>query len=310
MNIAAGGNVYIQQNANISFDSLVLTPSADVLFTANNITKSAIVTHVATGNYINRVYSFSSPVMDYSGSITIVYKDNELNGLDENNLVLDAYNNNSWQAFTNNVSRNMTDNYLTADGLTNISLDELTLASSNSVLPLQWISVEASRGNNVTYIKWTTANEVNCKYYQVQKSSDATTWTNIGNTIAASNYVALNDYSLIDAALLYSTTYYRIVQMDVNGKMNYSSIVSVKDNGKDEISVFPIPAVSVVNVRANNNTTIKRIKLFDAGGKLLMVKEGSNNALYSFAISNLSSGFYLLSIETNNGKTTKSFMKK
>ncbi len=310
MSIADGGTVYIQQNTSISFDSLVLTPTAEVLLTANDITKNTTVTHAATGNYISRVYRFSSPVMDYSGNITIGYKDNELNGLNENNLILEAFTNNNWQAFANNVSRSTTDNYVTTTGITNISIDELTLASNNGVLPLQWILVEAMRENNVTLLKWTTTNEVNSKHYQVQKSDDATIWTNVGNTIAATNRTALNDYNLTDASFLNGTTYYRIVQMDANGKLSYSFIVSVKSILKDDISVYPIPAVSVINVRANNNTTIKRIKLFDAGGKLLMLKEGSNSTVYSFYISNLASGFYLISIETNNSKTTKGFMKK
>ena len=40
IHIANGGNVYIQQNASVSFDSLVLTPSADVLLSGTDITKS------------------------------------------------------------------------------------------------------------------------------------------------------------------------------------------------------------------------------------------------------------------------------
>ncbi len=310
MHIGDGGNMYIHKDAAISLDSLVLQPSANFLLTANSINKSRTVTHVATGNYISRVYSFSTPVTNYNGNIAIFYKEDELNGLDKNTLVLEAYNNSNWQTFTNPVTRSSMLNFVNTIGITNIGLDELTLASSNSVLPLKWISVEVTRENNVTLIKWITANEVSSRYYQVQKSDDATIWTNVGNLIAATNHTALNDYLLTDASFLNGTAYYRIVQMDANGKLNYSSIVSVKNILNDDISVYPIPAISVVNVKANNNTTIKRIKLFDAAGKLLMVKEGTNNVLYSFSISNLASGFYLISIETSNGKTTKGFMKK
>ncbi len=310
LHIGDGGNMSIQSGAAISLDSLVLQPSADLLLTATDIIKSSTVTHAATGNYISRVYSFSTPVTNYNGDIAIEYKDDELNGLAKSNLLLEAYNNNKWQTFTNPVVRDVLYNIVNTIGITNISLDELTLASSNSVLPLQWISVEATRGNGVTYIKWITANELNGKYYQVQKSIDATTWTNIGNTITADNRSALNDYNFTDAALLNGTAYYRIVQMDGNGKMSYSPVVSVKNSLKDEFSIYPIPAFSIINVRANDNTAIKRIKLFDGTGKLLMVKEGSNSNVYSFTISSLASGYYFVSIETSAGKITKGFMKK
>lgn len=310
IHIAEGGNVYIQQNASISFDSLVLTPSADVLLSATDIAKSATVMHAATGNYIGRVYSFSTPVTNYAGSATIVYKDDELNGLDENSLLLEAFTNNHWQAFTNNISRNTIANYVTTTGLTNITLDELTLASNNSVLALQWISVQASRENNVSYIKWTTANKVNAEYYQVLKSSDAITWTKIGKPIAASNHSGLNDYNFTDAAVLNGTAYYRIFQMDDLGKISYSTVVSVASSLQDEFSIYPIPAVSIINVLVKENSAIKYVKLFDASGKLLMVKEGNNGDLYSFAISSLASGYYFVSIETSAGQLTKGFLKK
>jgi len=310
IHIAEGGNVYIQQNASISFDSLVLTPSADVLLSGNDIVKSAMVTHPATGTYISRVYSFSTPVTNYAGSATIVYKDDELNGLDENSLILEVFTNNHWQAFTNNVSRNTAANYVTTTGLTNINLDEITLASNNSVLSLQWISVQASRDNNVSYIKWTTANEVNVSYYKVLKSSDAVSWNNIGKPITANNYSGLNNYNLTDGAVLNGTAYYRILQMDDLGKMSYSAVVSVKSSLQDEFSIYPIPAVSMINVLVKENTAIKYVKLFDASGKLLMVKEGNNSALYSFTISNLASGYYFISIETSDGQFTKGFLKK
>ena len=52
-------NVFIQAKTNIPFDSLLLTPSSDMLLTATDITKSATLIHPATGNHINRVYQFS-----------------------------------------------------------------------------------------------------------------------------------------------------------------------------------------------------------------------------------------------------------
>jgi len=310
IHIAEGGNVYIQQNASISFDSLVLTPSADVLLSATDIVKSAVVMHPATGIYISRVYSFSTPVTNYAGSATIVYKDDELNGLDENSLILEAFTSNHWQAFTNNVSRNATANYVTTSGLTTINLDEVTLASNNSVLSLQWISVQASLENNVSYIQWTTANEVNVTYYQVLKSSDAVSWTIIGKPIAPNNYSGLNNYNFTDAAVLNGTVYYRILQMDDLGKMSYSQVVSVKSNLQDEFSIYPIPAVSIINVLVKENKAIKYVKLYDGSGKLLMIEEGNNSVLYSFAISNLASGYYFVSIETSDGQLTKGFLKK
>lgn len=307
--VGNNASVFIQAKANVSFDSFVLTPSTDVLLTATDITKSTTLLHTATGIHINRVYQFSQPVANYSGTIAVGYKDNELNGLDENTLVLNAFTNNSWTAFTNSVSHDATNNYVTTSGLSDISLDELTLTCITGVLPLQWISVNATYSNSSAIISWVAAKETNCKYYQVQKSTDAATWQNVGNTVKANNGAGFNYYSLNDGAYLNGTVYYRIVLVEATGRMSYSVVVSVKDAGENTVVVYPNPATDVVHVRVGGNSIIKRVKVFDAAGKLLMVREGSNSNVYSFDVSRFASGFYMMSIETNNGRFSKGFMK-
>ncbi len=311
ISIADGSGLYIQSGASVSFDSLVLSPSADVLMTPTDITKSMALLHDATGTHINRVYQFSQPVAGFSGTIGFGYQNEELNGLPENTLVLNAYTGNSWATFPDGATRDADNNYVTTPGLSNISLDELTLTSNGAVLPLQWISLNATRNNALSLITWTTAQEVNCKYYQVQKSTDTRSWQNVGNSVAAHNSASgFNNYSLTDATFLDGIAYYRIVLMDVNGKTSYSTIVSVKDISNNQVVVYPNPVTDVVNVRVSGNSLIKRVKVFDAAGKLLIIKEGSNSNVYSFNVSALASAFYMMSIETDTGKLSKGFMKQ
>ena len=308
--IGSDANMYIQAGASVSFDSLVLSPSADVLMTPNDITKSAALVHTTTGTHINRVYQFTQPVPDFSGAITFLYQDAELNGLKETSLVLQSYDGSEWQVYRDN-ERNSSENYVTTPDLTGILLSEFTLSGQGDVLPLQWISLEATRNNALSLITWTTAQEVNCKYYQVQKSTDTRSWQNVGSPVAARNSAGgFNNYSLTDAAFLDGTAYYRIVLTDVNGRISYSTIVSVKDAVQNLVTVYPNPVTDVVNLRAGNGTMIKQVKVFDASGKLVMRKEGSNSNTYSFTVSALASGFYMMAIETSTGKVSKGFMKQ
>ena len=201
-------------------------------------------------------------------------------------------------------------NYVTTQGLLNISLDELTLTCITGVLALQWISVNATYNNSSTNISWVTAQETSCKYYQVQRSTDATTWQNVGNVIKANNNAGFNYYSLDDGAYLNGTAYSRIVLTDVTGKTSYSIIVSIKDASQNLVTMYPNPASDIINVRISGNSIIRKVKVYDASGKLLMAHEGSNSNVYSFAISLLAGGFYMMAIETNTGNLSKGFVKQ
>ncbi len=308
--IGNDANLFIGAKTNISFDSLVLTSSTDMLLTPTGITKSTTLFHTATGTHINRVYQFSQPFADFNGTIDFGYQDDELNGLDENTLVLNAFTNNTWTAYTNDVSRDATNNYITTSGLSNISLDELTLTSIAGVLPLHWLSVTATRENSLTVINWITTQEANCKYYQVQKSTDVVTWQNVGSPVKAMNGNSFNYYSFSDAFYLDSTAYYRIVLTDINGKTSYSTIVSVKDANDNRIVIYPNPASDIISVHVGGNARIRSVKVYDAIGKLMMSKEGSNSDVYSFSVNSLLGGFYMMMIETNTGKVSKGFVKR
>ena len=68
--------------------------------------------------------------------------------------------------------------------------------------------------------------------------------------------------------------------------------------------MYPNPAKSVVSLQVNTFTTSGSIVVIDLYGKQVKTQAlslGSN----SIDVSNLAKGFYLVSIITNEGKTTK-----
>ncbi len=76
-------------------------------------------------------------------------------------------------------------------------------------------------------------------------------------------------------------------------------------NDTNDFSIYPNPTNDLININSLNNQSIKSVKVFDLGGKLLI--ESSYNKI---SVSNLSSGLYLLKITTDSGELTKKFIKE
>ena len=82
--------LFIESNSSISFDGLELAPnSAHLIAGPNTIDRSLAPVVVGDNSSINRVYAISSAITNYQGVVTFLYKDSELNDIEESSLVLE-----------------------------------------------------------------------------------------------------------------------------------------------------------------------------------------------------------------------------
>jgi type IX secretion system substrate protein len=309
--ISSGAAVYISAGASLTTDGLVITPSSDFAITGlNDLTRNTTLFHTSANPHIQRVYRFANTLSPFSGTLTIYYRDVELNGLVENELTLNVHNGTSWSAFATNITRNGSANFVTTSALTNISLNELTLASETLPLPMHWLKVEATRRNNLTYVSWRTADETNCESYQVQKSFNGRDWKNAGSAVAARNEAGPNDYQFTDAAERASLTYYRIVQTNRDGKIEYSIIVVIRSDNTEGILLYPNPAGDQVNILAEGRLQLRSIQIYNAAGMLIAAENITNTIVYTLNTNRFPGGNYTVLIRLTNGTVvTRSFIK-
>ena len=82
--------LFIESNSSISFDGLELAPNSSHLISGpNTIDRSSVPVVVGDNASINRVYAISSAITNYQGVVTFLYKDSELNEIEESSLVLE-----------------------------------------------------------------------------------------------------------------------------------------------------------------------------------------------------------------------------
>lgn len=96
---------------------------------------------------------------------------------------------------------------------------------SQPVLPLEWLAFTARRqGDAQAILDWETASERNVSHFEVERSSDGFDFSPVGKLDAAGD----GQYRWVDERALPGTSFYRLRQIDFDGKYSYSPVRSVE----------------------------------------------------------------------------------
>ena len=117
-------------------------------------------------------------------------------------------------------------------------------------------------------------------------------------------------YSYTDIKPLQGANYYRLKQVDKDGKFTYSQIVSVVFNGANRFVIYPNPVNNVLNIKGMNNSTNYHLVVLDIRGNVITETNVHNISDYSWNIENISTGFYYLEIISDNKTSTLKFVKQ
>ena len=183
---------------------------------------------------------------------------------------------------------------LRAGGCNSAICDSLKLDPIGGPLPVKLSSFSAVRSKQVVTLNWNTEFEFDSKEFLVERT-EGTEFRSVGTIKSNGNSSTKKSYSFNDKNNNVSLTYYRLKNVDLNGKFTYSEIRTVKGIGAgDDVTVFPNPArsnskISVVGVTANSS-----IQLLDFSGKVL--KNINSNTLNSIDLSGVKNGSYLIRI--------------
>ena len=98
----------------------------------------------------------------------------------------------------------------------------------STTLPVQLVQFLANKASDGSVnILWSTSQEVNAGYFDVERSGDQLGWTKIGTVKAKGNSSTTTDYHLSDRLPLDGTGYYRLKMVDLDSKFKYSKTISV-----------------------------------------------------------------------------------
>jgi len=168
-------------------------------------------------------------------------------------------------------------------------------------LPVRLISFDAYKKGNTAELVWATASEQNNKGFDIERSTDGRSWTKIGFVASRSkdgNSSIRSDYNLTDDSPAGSKSYYRLKQVDLNGKYEYSAVRMVSFGKNSEIGIYPSPAKD--NVTIEGLLGDENIRIYDVVGRL-MYQAKAEDTVMSIALSAFGTGTYHISIISVDG---------
>ena len=132
------------------------------------------------------------------------------------------------------------------------------------ILPVSWLSFEVQKKGEASALKWTTAQEINNAGYYVERSADGRHFESIGYVGANSQDSDIKAYSFIDSKPLAGLNYYRIRQIDHDGRMGYSPVRTLSFSGDGlALRLWPNPV--------SESLFIEMPFVDDAGGEIKLV---------------------------------------
>lgn len=103
-----------------------------------------------------------------------------------------------------------------------------------NVLPITLIEFSAANaGTAAVETFWRTASETNNDYFTVERSADASEWSDIGTVAGAGNSNTERVYRLTDPEPIPGRSYYRLRQTDFDGTTEVSDPVTVVTDGAE-----------------------------------------------------------------------------
>ncbi len=145
--------------------------------------------------------------------------------------------------------------------LTTVVQVDLTNAAP---LPVTLLRFSALREADRVKVLWNVAQERDMAEYVVERSTDGRKFDSIG-TVAASGQ---QQYFLYDEHPVTGMNYYRLRQVEVSGRAEYSATVSVLFSAaKETMQVYPNPATDYFNI--STKMSLASVTLHDLSGKLV-----------------------------------------
>lgn len=177
---------------------------------------------------------------------------------------------------------------------TNSLVPGLTLVTKNYVavkLPVTLVSFDGKFENNQTKLTWKTTSETNNKGFEIERSADARSFEKIGFVDGNGDSKEVNTYHFTDLSPLFNG-YYRLKQLDHDGKFEYSKIIIVK--GSRTLRIYPNPASDHVIVSGIDG--VQDLQVVNEAGMTVLKTQASATKLIS--IQSLKPGLYAIKIGT------------
>lgn len=169
-----------------------------------------------------------------------------------------------------------------------------SLADGNNPLPVELISFTGQAENNAVRLSWATASEKQNKGFEIERRTDQSEWQTLSFVAGNGTTNQRHNYSYLDRSAGAGNNYYRLRQIDLDGKSVYSQPVSVQ-MGAVAFTLSPVPTTDVLTLNglgAGKHTT----EIYNVRGQRVLSQTFSDETATTLTVSTLPAGVYMVRV--------------
>ena len=172
------------------------------------------------------------------------------------------------------------------------------------IVPVTLNHFTATPKQHNVLLEWQTANEQNNDYFDVERSRDGYNFSVIGKVDGHGTTQASQDYELLDRSPYQGKNYYRLRQVDFDGRYEYSDIRLVNFSGKTEqFSLAPNPTQDEVRLNwqwTSNSEEELWAEVYDLyGNRIRRYQLQAKSKEKMISLSDLPAGTYLVQLQSD-----------
>ncbi|MES2559650.1 MAG: T9SS type A sorting domain-containing protein [Bacteroidota bacterium] len=170
------------------------------------------------------------------------------------------------------------------------------IGDSSTILPVSFLSFAATKMKETeVLLQWTTAGERNNSHFEIERATDNKYFVRIGSVKGAGNTSTITPYRYEDKPdeqLSEHSFFYRLKQVDNNGRFAYSNIVKVNYPmiTRPKMVVFPNPANDEIVI---HGVPEYGATIYDNNGSVMMIISGDG----TFNTHSFKQGLYFIRSE-------------
>ncbi len=179
---------------------------------------------------------------------------------------------------------------------------------TSSILPIELLEFTAVAVRDEVQLQWITLSEQNNDYFVIERSTDGRNFTAIGELVGAGDSDEILKYEMVDDQPVTGTNYYRLRQVDFDGKFSLSEVEVINFGAADEaIIVYPNPVRDVLQI-ANSQLKDSAVTydIFNLQGQQIsgdQMQLAGGRGQIDIAALQLQAGYYMIRIQTAGGES-------
>jgi hypothetical protein len=169
-------------------------------------------------------------------------------------------------------------------------------------LPVTLVRFTAAKEGLSTQLAWSTTEEVNSDYFEIQHSVDGKNWRVLNQIASAGESRVIKDYFFVDGKPVAGENLYRLKMVDLDGTYTFSKICSVVFESNINVVLSPNPVSNQLKINLTDWSLVRQVKIFDISGR--QVYSSNRKPKNVIDVQGFTQGLHFVTIENNDGSVS------